>query len=56
MLFPNSPPKWGMLEKVNLLLLKAVYPADGFLQVFFKEFTVVGHLKSLDMLSQMRVL
>lgn len=32
------------LEKVKVLLLKAAYTEDGFLQVFFKELAVVGHL------------
>lgn len=34
--FSKIPPKWGILEKVNLLLLKADYSADRFLQVFFQ--------------------
>lgn len=38
-----------------MLLLKAAY-AERFLQLFFKEFAVVGHLKSLDMLSLMCML
>lgn len=28
---------WEILEKVKVLLLKAAYPEDRFLQVFFKE-------------------
>lgn len=34
-----------ILEKVKALLLKAVYAEDRFLQVFFKQLAVVGHLK-----------
>lgn len=44
--FSQIPPKWGILENVNLPLLKGAFLVDGFLQVFFKEFTVVGSLKS----------
>lgn len=34
-----------ILEKVKVLLLKAAYTEDRFLQVFFKQLAVVGHLK-----------
>jgi len=43
--FSKFLPKWGILEEVNLLLSKVTYPADRFLRVFFKEFSVVGHQK-----------